>query len=389
MKTAVHFGAGTIGRGFIGDLLHDSGFEITFVDVDEAMMKEMTKQGSYTLFRINNHANRKVIDHVRGLCSLTQEDEVIDAIVGADFVTTAVWVNNLPKVAPVIAKGLAKRLQAGKEKVNVMACENAIRATDILKKEILSTGILTEQQADSIACFPNTAVDRMVFAVEVDGIKGVEVGPDDEYELPIEQNRLVDPTSEPIKGAEYTDNLDKYLERKLYVVNCCHALGGFYGFLKGYDYVLQAFNDEEILKDVNAGIRESAEMLTKKYDFTMKDFDGYLEFVVRRYQTPGVKDPVGRVCRNPIRKLANNERLIGPAGLCEEYGVDNKYLCKGAAAAFLFENSEDVEAVEIQNYIKENSIEKAVPHYTGLDPESKSAKQIIMSYYDLKKQYNK
>ena len=61
MKTAVHFGAGTIGRGFIGDLLHDSGFEITFVDVDEAMMKEMTKQGSYTLFRINNHANRRLL----------------------------------------------------------------------------------------------------------------------------------------------------------------------------------------------------------------------------------------------------------------------------------------------------------------------------------------
>ena len=387
MKTAVHFGAGTIGRGFIGDLLHDSGFKITFVDVDETLMEEMTEQGFYTLFRINNHADRKVIDHVRGLCSLTQEDAVIDAIVGADFVTTAVWANNLPKVAPIIAKGLAKRLQAGKEKINVMACENAIRATDILKKEILSTGILTEQQADSIACFPNTAVDRMVFTVEVDGIRGVEVGPD--YELPIEQNRLVDPASKPIKGAEYTDNLDKYLQRKLYVVNCCHAIGGFYGFLKGYDYVLQAFNDETVLKDINAAIRESALMLIKKYDFTMEDFDEYLEFVVRRFQTPGVKDPIGRVCRNPVRKLAKNERLIGPAALCEEYGVDNTYLCKGTAAAFLFDSPEDTESVEIQNYIKENGIEKAVPHYTGLDSESKTAKQIIISYYDLKKQYNK
>ena len=389
MKTAVHFGAGTIGRGFIGDLLHDSGFEIVFVDIDEEMMKEMTEQGFYTLFRINDHANRKVIDHIRGLCSLTQEAEVIDAIVEADFITTAVWANNLSKVAPVIAKGLAKRLQAGKEKVNVMACENAIRATDILKKEILSTGILTEQQADSIACFPNTAVDRMVFAVEVDGIKGVEVGPEDEYELPIEQKRLVDPTSEPIKGAEYTDNLDKYLQRKLYVVNCCHALGGFYGYLKGFNYVLQAFEDEEILKDVNGAIRESAMMLTKKYDFTIKDFDEYLEFVIRRYQTPGVKDPVGRVCRNPVRKLSNNERLIGPALLCEEYGVDNTYLCKGIAAAFLFDLPEEPEALGIQTYIKENSIEKAVPHYTGLDPESKTAQQIITNYYDLKKKYNK
>ena len=38
MKNAVHFGAGKIGRGFIADLLHDSGYSITFLDTFEPVV---------------------------------------------------------------------------------------------------------------------------------------------------------------------------------------------------------------------------------------------------------------------------------------------------------------------------------------------------------------
>ena len=34
MKQAIIFGAGNIGRGFIGQLYSESGYHVTFVDVD-------------------------------------------------------------------------------------------------------------------------------------------------------------------------------------------------------------------------------------------------------------------------------------------------------------------------------------------------------------------
>ena len=104
---------------------------------------------------------------------------------------------NLPKIAPLLTKGLAKRLEQGKGKVTVMACENAIMGTDILKKAMIETGILTEEQIDEIAVYPNTAVDRMVFGGVHNGKEGIEIG--DAFELAIERGKLIDPDSEPIK----------------------------------------------------------------------------------------------------------------------------------------------------------------------------------------------
>lgn len=222
---AVHFGAGKIGRGFIAELLHDTGYEIVFVDVNEAVNQELNQYHNYYLYVIEEDYKRKEIDKVSALSPAAQPEEVTTAIVEADLVTTAVLADNFPKIAGNLAKGLKARLDAGKEKINVIPCENAILCGDMLKKEILATGILTEEELDQIASVPNTAVDRMVFGTDRDGRDGIEIGKD--HELVIEKEKLTDPEKEPIKGAEYTDNLQKFLERKLYVINCGHAWSGY------------------------------------------------------------------------------------------------------------------------------------------------------------------
>lgn len=82
----VHFGAGNIGRGFIGDLLHDSGYEITFVEVNLALVAEINRTNSYDLYLINEGYQKKVIDRVRALSPVTDEAAVIAAITEADLI---------------------------------------------------------------------------------------------------------------------------------------------------------------------------------------------------------------------------------------------------------------------------------------------------------------
>ena len=133
---AVHFGAGKIGRGFIAELLHDTGYEIVFVDVNEAVNKELNQYHNYYLYVIEEEYKRKEIDKVSALSPITQPEEVPEAIVEADLVTTAVLADNFPKIAKNMAQGLKARLEAGKERINVIPCENAILCGDMLKKEI-------------------------------------------------------------------------------------------------------------------------------------------------------------------------------------------------------------------------------------------------------------
>ena len=382
---AVHFGAGKIGRGFIAELLHDTGYEIVFVDVNEAVNKELNQYHNYYLYVIEEEYKRKEIDKVSALSPITQPEEVAEAIVEADLVTTAVLADNFPKIAKNMAQGLKARLEAGKERINVIPCENAILCGDMLKKEILATGILTEEELDRVAAVPNTAVDRMVFGTDRDGRDGIEIGRD--HELVIEKDKLTDPEKEPIKGAEYTDNLQKFLERKLYVINCGHAWSGYMAHLMGYEIIQDYFAKEENVEMTKNVMMEVAALIEKKHGFTQKEMEEYVQFALNRFLTPGITDIVERISRAPIRKLGANDRLVGPASQCEEMGLPNHLLLKGIAAAFLFDVKTDEQSVELLAYVNENGIEKAIPYFTGIKEDSRMFGEIVKNYNALKEQY--
>ena len=382
-KKAVHFGAGKIGRGFIAELLHDSGYEVVFGDVVDELVDLVNKEHEYPLFLIDHNYEEKIIDHVVAYSNIKNPEKLIDAMCEAEIITTSVMATNLPKVAPLITEGLKKRLEQNQNKAIVMACENAMMGTDILKKAMIETNILSEEELDSIAVFPNTAVDRMVFGGVHNGKEGIEVG--DAYELVIEKNKLIDPNYEPIKGAEYVDDLMMYLQRKIYIINCGHAIAGYYGqALKGYEIVQDSLRDPELIPQIREAMLESASALEKKYGFTHESLVDYMEtMMVKRFTTPGVIDPISRVSREPIRKIAPNDRIMGPANNCEEYGLDNTYLLKGVACALKFKSEGDAQAEELKNFIKENGVEEAIVKYTGVEKGSRMYNAILEEYAKL------
>jgi mannitol-1-phosphate 5-dehydrogenase len=160
---SVHFGAGNIGRGFIGQLLHESGYDITFVDVQDDLVDALKKEGHYEVILADEREERVPVDRVTALHSVKEADEVTERLAEADLITTAVGPSVLPVLAPVIAKGLLERVRRGGAPVNVIACENMIGASEALRGFVMEH--VPDEHAEAveeIAGFPNAAVDRIV-----------------------------------------------------------------------------------------------------------------------------------------------------------------------------------------------------------------------------------
>ncbi|WP_051326217.1 mannitol dehydrogenase [Glycomyces tenuis] len=375
---AVHFGAGSIGRGFIGDLLHESGYDIVFIDIDPDLLAEVNSTGSYDFRLIEDDYRTRTIDRVRGVSSLENPLEVIAEIATADIITTSVWADNLKHIAPILGEGLRERMSRGGARVSVVACENAMRSSEVLRARILERADITADELDAVATFPNTAVDRLVLESRDNGRRVLDVGRD--HELVIDRTALVDPQSTPITGAVYTDDVIPYIERKLYIINCGHAWAGYIGHLQGYTIMQDIFANDDLREQMRAAMRESAEVIHHKHKFDPDSLEEYIDFAINRFRIPGVIDIVPRVCRSPIRKLGTDERFIGPALQAVAAGTPYGHLARGIAAVFRFDNPDDPQSVELLAEVSERGIAAAVTHRTGQPPQSALHQAIVAAY---------
>ena len=159
---AVHFGAGNIGRGFVGLILHRAGYEVVFADVADTLIDALKATPSYLVKEVGLHSTQERVDQYRAINSRTDEPAVIAEIADADIVTTAVGPTVLRFVAPVIVAGLRARTSSAP--LVVMACENAINATNVLKEFVraLVPDEAEWQELSGRVVFANTAVDRIV-----------------------------------------------------------------------------------------------------------------------------------------------------------------------------------------------------------------------------------
>jgi mannitol-1-phosphate 5-dehydrogenase len=314
---AVHFGAGNIGRGFVGLLLHNAGYEVVFADVAEDLIAELAKAESYAVHEVGENPAVRTVNNFRALNSTTQEAELVAEIATADIVTTAVGPHILKFVAPVIARGIVAR-GAELAPLQVMACENAINATDILAKEVASQPGAAAGALDGKAVFANTAVDRIVPNQEAG--QGLDVTVETFYEWVIDRTAFAGAAPE-IPGATFVDDLSPYIERKLFTVNTGHASAAYFGFEAGLEKISDAMADQDVAEDVRAVLEETKQLLVSKHGFSNDEQEAYVQKILVRFSNPYLPDTVHRVGRAPLRKLSRHERFIGPAAELAERGV--------------------------------------------------------------------
>ena len=362
---AVHFGAGNIGRGFVGLLLHEGGYELVFSDVAAPLVDAINGVSEYTVHEVGEGGRDTVVTGFRAINSATHPDEVIDQIAGANVVTTAVGPTILKFVAPHIVAGLALR-DPSSPPLQIMACENAINATDLLRDEIVALSGDAWDALAGRAVFANTAVDRIVPA-QPDGGGGVDVTVEPFYEWAIERPPFGD---EPpvIPGAHFVDDLAPYIERKLFTVNTGHAATAYFGAVAGVETISGALSDDSIASRVAAALEETSALLVAKHGLDPADMASYRDTILRRFRNPALPDTVWRVGRQPLRKLSRHERFVGPAAEAAERDLSVDALVAAMAAALAFDDPEDAQSVDLQRMLRDQDAASVTSSVTGLEP---------------------
>lgn len=374
VKKIIHFGAGNIGRGFIGALFSESGYHVTFVDVAEQVINKLNEEKGYRVKLAQSQEETITINNVSGINNRTHENDVIETIQQATYLTTAIGPNILPRIAPLIARGLAKRVEATDDKLYVIACENQIGATDILKQHILDNlDEETKTQLEGKIYFFNSAVDRIV---PIQDQSSLDVLVEPYYEWVVETTEDIP----PVTGMTMVKDLAPFIERKLFTVNTGHAVIAYLGYLAGKTTIDETLADEDIVTEVRETLKETGAYLIKEYKLDEAEHLAYIDKNIERFKNTYLNDSVTRVGRAPIRKLGPEDRLIRPSTQAQKAGLPYTHLANAIAAALLFDDAEDEEAMEIQEMIRENGLAETLQKFSGLAEDSDITKEVIRRY---------
>lgn len=376
---AVMYGGGNIGRGFIGALLSQSGYEVTFIDVAEPVVKALSENHRYPVRYVSTEGHEDVmIEHVTAVNGNDQAS-ASEAIASCDIMATAVGARILKFIVGNIVAGLRKRWARTDKPLNIIICENLMDANKVLE------GMLKEQLTDE----EKKIFDERVGLVEASIGRMVPVQTDemkdgDPMRVCVERYGYLPTDKAAFKGEIPAirnmvpfEPFDFYIKRKLYIHNMGHATCAYLGDVLGLPYIYQSIDVPEVRILVQNAMTESAMALSKKYGVALDGILLHITDLLHRFTNAALKDTCQRVGGDPGRKLSPDDRLIGSSSLALEQGVVPAYIAVGAAAG-LRRYIAEAEGME-QSMA---SAEQVLSEVSKLDVKGELAK-LILGFYQM------
>jgi len=345
--TAVVVGAGATGRGHVGQLASESGYQLVFLDKDRALCDALRRSGYYDVHLVSPHAKTVRISGFR-IFHISEPLEFYEAFRDAEVVFTAVCPGNIPEAAAFLRDHFARWLRetGSGEFKNVLCCENMDHGSTTFGA-ILKEGFPRElaPALEARVGFADTMVARVV-ARPTDPLSLLG---EDYSEWTADRTGLRGPVYPEVRTLHLVDDQAKYLRRKLYIHNAGHATFGYLGFLKGYRYIHEAGQDRGIVEVCRKAIEESGWAIEREYGFPAEVIFAYRSALTEKCASPELPDEILRVVREPARKLGKDERFFGPITLMLKHGRTPDFLLYGVCGALLSRIPGDEQSARIRN----------------------------------------
>ncbi len=370
----VVFGAGATGRGHVGLLAWQAGYEIVFVDINPELVQTLEKSGEYRV-RIYGQYMREVSVTGYRVYHAGQREAIADEIKDAVLVLTAVFDQNLSDVARTVSLAVGACRKASRTvPLNCIACENMMNSSSVLGMHVYAH--LTGDDAsycDEYIGFPDCMISRVVPRPEPDPLVVVA---EDYNEWTARKEAFKGAKPGALTALELVDNQT----RKLFIHNGSHAICGYVGFHRGWKYIHEAVKDCVVAAHVLGALDELGAVIQVRHGFTPESIDTYKNDFVRRGSVPEMRDEILRVVRDPIRKLSPNERLVAPAVLAEQYGLNHGWIVKGIAACLRYCHNSDGQSIMMAEMIRSEGVISVIEKICKISPRITLARDITAAY---------
>ncbi|MBE7081862.1 MAG: mannitol dehydrogenase [Clostridiales bacterium] len=381
MKKFIMYGAGNIGRGFIGQLFSQSGYSVGFIDINKEVIARLNADKEYPVEIVTTEGvTEDVVKNAYGIDG-TDIELVSEEIATSDIMATAIGVNVLKFIAKPIALGLKKRFERNAGFFNIIICENLIGADYFLK------GLIKEQipeyadRIDKEVGFVEASIGRMVPVMTEEKKQGnpLRVCVEPYNILPVDKDAFKGEIPE-VKNLYPFAPFNLFIQRKLFMHNMSHALCAYLGYQRNYEYIYEAVGDYDIKCVAFNALCQSAMAVAKENGVEIESLISHAQNLLYRFSNVALGDTVARVGKDTIRKLGANDRLIGAINLADKHNVNCEYLCLGVALGMRFAPDGDERSQELCAFAKENGARKTLEKYSEYNGRMTD---LICEFYDM------
>ena len=339
-RKIVIFGAGKIGRSFIGQLFGCNGYKVVFVDVDMEMVLLLNEYGSYRVVIKGNTEEEIIVPNVSAISAMNRQ-EVLNAVASAGIAAISVGKFALEKVIPVIAAGLELRQKHNPYfPLDIILAENMRSAAEYTKEKLIQY-LPQGYPAELLIGLIETSIGKMVPIIPLAEIeKDPLVVFAEPYNTLILDGKGFKSPIPDIKGLSPKSNIKAWVDRKAFIHNLGHATAAYYGHYNHpeMEYIFEVLEDRKVLDFTRTVMVQSAEILCKVYsnDFTLKELEEHVEDLLSRFRNKALQDTIFRVGHDLVRKLGSDDRFMGAVHLAKQCDMQYDLIIKAMSYGFRF-----------------------------------------------------
>ncbi|MBN2073391.1 MAG: mannitol-1-phosphate 5-dehydrogenase [Actinobacteria bacterium] len=345
MKKIVIFGAGNIGRSFIGQLFSRSGYEVVFIDVVKPVIDALNSRGYYNVVIKADKEEIIKVENVRGVLA-TDKEKVAGELSTADIVSSCVGNNALPHIIPLIAEGLLRRYEMNRDlPLDIIIAVNMRNASEFFGRE-LSRVLGSSYPLKKLVGLVETSIGKMVPIMTEEEKKAdiLQIFAEPYNTLILDKKAFKNPIPEVI-GLAPKENMKAWVDRKLFIHNLGHVSAAYLGYPdnRNFVYIHEVFEVRQLCEKVRNTMMQSAEILLRQYpgEFTKKDLEEHIDDLIKRFKNKALGDTIYRVGRDLPRKLGPEDRLVGAIKMGIKHNMDVDRILYVLTCGFYFRATDE------------------------------------------------